>query len=56
MPKKNQAIVKSENTPEQVAPEHALKRMKAFTERKEKFIAAVKKSTDRDLYSGTRNK
>jgi hypothetical protein len=32
------------STPEQVSPEEALKRMKSFSERKEKFIAAIKKS------------
>lgn len=34
---------KSSN-PEQVSPEEALKRMKSFSERKEKFVAAIKKS------------
>lgn len=29
---------------EQVSPEEALKRMKGFSERKEKFVAAIKKS------------
>jgi hypothetical protein len=31
-------------SPEQVPPEEALIRMKSFADRKEKFIAAVKKS------------
>jgi len=43
-------------SPEQVGPEEALRRMKTFVaERKEKFVAAIKKSKDRDIYSGTRN-
>ena len=29
---------------EQVSPEEALKRMKSFSARKEKFVAAIKKS------------
>jgi hypothetical protein len=37
------------NSPEQVSPELALKRMRSFAERKEKFVAAIKKSKDRDL-------
>lgn len=41
MKKKNE---KASETPEQVSAAEALKRMKAFTERKEKFVAAVKKS------------
>ena len=35
---------KPTDSPEQVVGEEALKRMKSFAERKEKFIAAVKKS------------
>ena len=31
-------------TPEQVSAAESLRRMKAFVERKEKFIAAIKKS------------
>jgi hypothetical protein len=30
--------------PEQISAEESLKRMKSFAERKEKFVAAVKKS------------
>jgi hypothetical protein len=56
MSKKNPKKAEAENSTEQITPEEALKRMKSFQERKEKFIAAVKKSKDRDLYSGTRNK
>ena len=44
------------NSAELVTANEALKRMRSFNKRKEKFIAAVKKSKDRDLYSGTRNK
>ena len=35
--------------PEQISASEALKRMKSFSERKEKFVAAIKKSKDRDL-------
>ena len=45
-----------EDSPEQVTAEEALRRMRSFNERKEKFVAAIKKSKDRDIYSGTRNK
>jgi hypothetical protein len=31
-------------SPEQVSPAEALKRMKGFSERKEKFIAAIRQS------------
>jgi hypothetical protein len=34
------------SSPEQVSPKEALRRMKQFTARKEKFIAAVRKSKD----------
>jgi hypothetical protein len=34
------------DSPEQITATEALKRMKAFTKRKEKFVAAVKKSKD----------
>ena len=34
------------DSPEQVTAAEALKRMKAFTERKEKFVGAIKKSKD----------
>ena len=33
-------------SPEQVSAAEALKRMKAFAGRKEKFVAAIKKSKD----------
>jgi hypothetical protein len=38
-----------ERSPEQVMPEEALRRMRSFAGRKEKFVAAIKKSKDRDL-------
>ncbi|HEX9962668.1 MAG TPA: hypothetical protein VGB00_17175 [Pyrinomonadaceae bacterium] len=31
-------------SPEQVSPAEALKRMKSFSERKEKFVAAIRQS------------
>jgi hypothetical protein len=34
------------SSPEQISPEEALKRMKSFALRKEKFVAAIKKSQD----------
>ena len=37
---------KTKGSPEQISATEALKRMKAFGERKEGFIAAVKKSKD----------
>jgi cytochrome c556 len=40
-PKKSQ---KQSSESETLSPEESLKRMKSFTERKEKFIAAIKKS------------
>lgn len=49
MKKKGQAKSSVKNAPEQVTPEEALKRMRSFAERKEKFVAAIKKSKDRDL-------
>jgi hypothetical protein len=36
----------STDPPEQVTADEALKRMKGFVERKEKLVAAVKKSKD----------
>ena len=42
---------KEGSSPEKISATEALKRMKSFAERKEKFIAAVKKSKDRDLPS-----
>ncbi|HEY0048431.1 MAG TPA: hypothetical protein VGB68_04040 [Pyrinomonadaceae bacterium] len=43
--KKDKSKVKgSESTPEQVSPAEALKRMKSFSERKEKFVAAIRQS------------
>jgi len=47
---------RASSSPEQVRSDDALRRMRSFKERKEKFIAAVKKSKNRDLYPGTRNK
>ena len=49
MKKKDKAKTPVENSPEQVTPEEALRRMRSFAERKEKFVAAIKKSKDRDL-------
>ena len=39
----------SSESPEQITADEALARMRSFTERKEKFIAAIKKSKDRDI-------
>jgi len=36
---------------EKVTREEALKRMKSFPKRREKFIAAIRKGTPRDLHS-----
>ena len=36
---------------EKITREEALKRMKSFPKRREKFIAAIRKSADRDLHS-----
>jgi hypothetical protein len=36
---------------EKVTREEALERMKSFPKRREKFIAAIRKSTNRDLHS-----
>jgi hypothetical protein len=40
----NKKSKQKSSTPEQISPEEALTRMKSFTERKEKFVAAIKKS------------
>jgi hypothetical protein len=45
---------RASDSPEQISAEEALKRMKTFAERKERFIAAIKESKDRDLPAGTR--
>jgi hypothetical protein len=37
---------KEKPSPKQISPEEALKRMKSFSKRKEKFVAAIKKSQD----------
>ena len=37
---------KSESSPEQITAAEALRRMKAFAERKENFVASIKKSKD----------
>jgi hypothetical protein len=42
------------DSPEQVTAEEALRRMKSYAERKEKFIAAIKESPDRDIPSAER--
>ena len=49
--KTNKKKAKNENSAEHDVPKKSLERMKSFPERKEKFIAAVKKSKNRDLYS-----
>ena len=46
MKKTTQPRPRAESSPEQVTPEEALKRMRSFAERKEKFVAAIKKSKD----------
>ena len=43
----------ADGSPEQISEEEALRRMKSFPDRKEKFIAAIKESTDRDISTGT---
>jgi hypothetical protein len=35
---------KQTSSPEQISPAEALKRMKSFSQRKEKFVAAVRQS------------
>lgn len=37
------------NSAEQVSAKEALARMSKFKERKDKFVAAIKKSKDRDI-------
>jgi hypothetical protein len=44
MKKDKSKVNRSESTPEQVSPAEALKRMKSFSERKEKFVAAIRQS------------
>jgi hypothetical protein len=43
---KNERKSKASGSPEKVTAGEALKRMKAFAGRREKFVAAVKKSKD----------
>jgi hypothetical protein len=54
MPKK-EANEPAKDSPEQVTLTESLRRMQTFSKRKEKFIAAIKKSKDRDLSAGKRN-
>lgn len=42
--KKNRKESKQKSSSEHISPEEALKRMKSFEDRKEKFVAAIKKS------------
>jgi hypothetical protein len=44
--KVNTAKQQESGSPEKVSASDALRRMKKFAERKEKFVAAVKKSKD----------
>lgn len=44
MKKKEEKSKQKASESEQVSPAEALKRMKGFSQRKEKFIAAIKKS------------
>ena len=44
MDKNKEEKPEQKSSPEQISPEEALKRMKKFSERKEKFVAAIKKS------------
>jgi hypothetical protein len=44
MKKETKKSKKQSSSSEQITAEEALKRMKSFTERKEKFIASIKKS------------
>jgi hypothetical protein len=37
---------KQKSSPEQLSPEEVLQRMNSFSARKEKFVAAIKKSQD----------
>jgi hypothetical protein len=46
MKKRNE---KQKDSPEQVSADDARRRMRAFADRKEKFVAAVKKSKDRSV-------
>jgi hypothetical protein len=51
---KKKAERKSES-PQQVTPEESLNRMRSFTARKESFVAAIKKSKDRNIPAGARS-
>jgi hypothetical protein len=42
--KQSEKSKQKSSTSEQISPKEALKRMESFSERKEKFIAAIKKS------------
>ena len=54
--KKNGKGRRQSDSPEQVSAAEALERMKTFNKRKEKFIAAVKKSKDRNIHSAKRQR
>jgi hypothetical protein len=49
MKMKNKKPVPPADSPEQISPVEALNRMKGFSARKEKFVAAIKESKDRNL-------
>lgn len=49
---KSEKKAKSTSMPEQVSADEALRRMSKFAERKETFIAFIKKSTNRNLSAG----
>jgi hypothetical protein len=44
MKKSDKKSERKSSAPEQVSPAEALKRMKSFSERKEKFVAAIRQS------------
>lgn len=54
MSKKGEKSRRKENLREQITAEESLKRMKGFAERREEFIAAIKKSKNRNIPAGTR--
>jgi hypothetical protein len=44
--KKTEKKTEQKPSPEQISSEEALRRMKSFSQRREKFVAAIKKSQD----------
>jgi hypothetical protein len=56
MKKKSVKRASAEASAEQVTADEALRRMVSFIERKEGFVAVIKKSQDRNISSGKQSR